>query len=40
MNRDLLLKHFDRLCEAPGAIPRLRRFILELGVRGKLVERP
>jgi len=38
MNPDTLLIHFDRLCEAPGAIPRLRRFILDLAVRGKLVE--
>jgi type I restriction enzyme S subunit len=38
MNRDLLLKHFDRINEAPDAIPRLRRFILDLAVRGKLVE--
>lgn len=33
-----LLQHFDRLVEAPDAIPRLRRFILDLAVRGKLVE--
>ena len=33
-----LLKHFDRLAEAPDAVPRLRRFILDLAVRGKLVE--
>ncbi len=33
-----LLKHFDRISEAPDAIPRLRRFILDLAVRGKLVE--
>lgn len=33
-----LLAHFDRLSEAPDAIPRLRRFILDLAVRGKLVE--
>jgi len=38
MNRDLLLKHFDRISEASDAIPRLRRFILDLAVRGKLVE--
>ena len=31
------LAHFDRLIEAPGAVPRLRRFILDLAVRGKLV---
>jgi type I restriction enzyme S subunit len=32
-----LLQHFDRIAEAPDAIPRLRRFILDLAVRGKLV---
>ncbi len=32
-----LLTHFDRLADAPDAIPRLRRFILNLAVRGKLV---
>ena len=38
MNPTQLLEHFDRLSEAPDAIPRLRRFILALAVRGKLVE--
>ena len=38
MNPTPLLTHFDRLSEAPDAIPRLRRFILDLAVRGKLVE--
>jgi type I restriction enzyme, S subunit len=38
MNAQRLLEHFDRLAEAPDAIPRLRRFILDLAVRGKLVE--
>jgi type I restriction enzyme S subunit len=38
MNRELLLAHFDRISDAPDAIPRLRRFILDLAVRGKLVE--
>ena len=33
-----LLSHFDRISEAPDAISRLRRFILDLAVRGKLVE--
>ncbi|MFZ4481303.1 MAG: restriction endonuclease, partial [Rhodoferax sp.] len=37
MNAAQLLTHFDRLVEAPGAVPRLRRFILDLAVRGKLV---
>ncbi len=38
MNPDRLLKHFDQISEAPDAVPRLRRFILDLAVRGKLVE--
>ncbi len=38
MNAEILLRHFDRISEAPDAIPRLRRFILDLAVRGKLVE--
>jgi type I restriction enzyme, S subunit len=38
MNASQLLKHFDRISEASDAIPRLRRFILNLAVRGKLVE--
>ncbi len=38
MNAEHLLTHFDRLADAPDAIPRLRRFILDLAVRGKLVE--
>src|SRR5580700_8193016 len=38
MNAELLLSHFDRISNAPDAIPRLRQFILDLAVRGKLVE--
>lgn len=38
MNAGQLLAHFDRISEAPEAVARLRRFILELAVRGKLVE--
>ena len=38
MNASQLLKHFDRISEAPDAIPRLRSFILDLAVRGKLVD--
>lgn len=38
MSPDMLLRHFDQISEAPDAIPRLRRFILDLAVRGKLVE--
>ena len=37
MNAAQLLAHFDRISNAPGAVPRLRRFILDLAVRGKLV---
>jgi type I restriction enzyme, S subunit len=38
MSPKQLLAYFDRIAEAPGAVPRLRRFILDLAVRGKLVE--
>lgn len=38
MTPELLLQHFNRISEAPDAIPRLRRFVLDLAVRGKLVE--
>jgi type I restriction enzyme S subunit len=37
MNAEMLLKHFDRIAEAPDAVARLRRFVLDLAVRGKLV---
>ncbi len=38
MNAERLLAHFDRVAAAPDAVPRLRRFVLDLAVRGKLVE--
>lgn len=38
MNAELLLQHFNRISEARDALPQLRRFILDLAVRGKLVE--
>jgi type I restriction enzyme, S subunit len=38
MNPDRLLKHFEQISEAPDAVPRLRQFILNLAVWGKLVE--
>jgi type I restriction enzyme, S subunit len=38
MNADRLLEHFERVSEAPDAVARLRRFVLDLAVRGKLVE--
>ena len=37
MNAEQLLTHFDRIADARDTIPRLRRFILDLAVRGKLV---
>ena len=37
MNKDRLLAHFDAVVDTPGAVQRLRRFILDLAVRGKLV---
>jgi type I restriction enzyme, S subunit len=37
MSPKQLLAHFDRIAEAPGAVPRLRRFVRELAVRGRLV---
>lgn len=37
MNADRLLANFDAVVDTPGAVPRLRRFILDLAVRGKLV---
>ncbi len=38
MNAEQLLTHFDRIANAPDAVPRLRRFVLDLAVRGRLVE--
>lgn len=38
MNAERLLAIYDRVVDAPDAVPRLRRFILDLAVRGKLVE--
>jgi type I restriction enzyme S subunit len=37
MNAELFLAHYERIADAPDAIARLRRFILDLAVRGKLV---
>jgi len=37
MNADQLLALFNRISEAPDAVARLRRFVLDLAVRGKLV---
>jgi len=38
MNAEQLLKVYEKISEAPDAIARLRRFVLDLAVRGKLVE--
>ena len=38
MNADQLLAHYEQIADAPDVIPRLRRFILDIAVRGKLVE--
>jgi len=37
MNAERLLAHYNTIADAPDAVPRLRRFILDLAVRGKLV---
>lgn len=37
MNPAALIAHYDKIADAEDAIPRLRRFILDLAVRGKLV---
>ena len=38
MNAERLLALYDRVADAPDAVPRLRRFVLDLAVRGRLVE--
>ena len=38
MSPNLLLREFDQVVETPASIQRLRRFVLDLAVRGKLVE--
>ncbi len=37
MNAERLLAHYEKIADAPEAIVRLRRFVLDLAVRGKLV---
>jgi type I restriction enzyme, S subunit len=37
MNADRLLTHYHKIADAPDAISRLRCFVLDLAVRGKLV---
>lgn len=38
MKAERLLELYDRISEAPDAVSRLRRFVLDLAVRGKLLE--
>ena len=38
MNAESLLALYHRVADAPNAVPRLRRFMLDLAMRGKLVE--
>lgn len=38
MNADRLLEFYHRISDAPDAVGRLRRFVLDLAVRGKLLE--
>ena len=37
MNAEVLLAYYDRVVDAPDAVDKLRRLILDLAVRGKLV---
>ena len=37
MSPELLLREFERIGDAPGAIARLRRFVLDLAVSGRVV---
>jgi type I restriction enzyme S subunit len=37
MTPERLLAHYEKIADAPDAIARLRRFVLDLAVRGKLV---
>ena len=37
MNAERVLKHYEKIADGAEAIARLRRFILDLAVRGKLV---
>lgn len=37
MNAERLLAHYEKIADAPDAIGRMRRLILDLAVRGKLV---
>ncbi|OWW00942.1 hypothetical protein ATY81_06810 [Rhizobium sp. R72] len=37
MNAERLLQHYEQIADAPDVVARLRQFILDLAVRGKLV---
>jgi type I restriction enzyme S subunit len=37
MNAEHLLAHYEKIADAPDAIARMRRFVLDLAIRGKLV---
>jgi type I restriction enzyme S subunit len=37
MNAERLLAHYEQVADAPDAVARVRRFVLDLAVRGKLV---
>jgi type I restriction enzyme S subunit len=37
MNADELLKHYERVADAPDAVARLRRLVVDLAVRGRLL---
>ncbi|MDB5579425.1 MAG: hsdS [Bradyrhizobium sp.] len=37
MNAECFLAHYEQIADAPDAIARLRRFVLDLAMRGKLV---
>ncbi|MFI7433007.1 restriction endonuclease subunit S [Micromonospora haikouensis] len=39
MTADMLLKEIDRLLVSPAAVQQLRRFVLDMAVRGRLTER-
>jgi type I restriction enzyme S subunit len=38
MNAERLQAHYERIADAPDAMGRLRCFVLDLAVRGKLVQ--
>ena len=38
MNAEMLLRHYEQIADASAAIERLRRFVLDLAMRGKIVE--